>query len=433
MNMQPTQHRLINLAWLTVAAALAYVCRNAIGVAESTIREDLGLTLEQSGWFMGAIFWTYAVFQIPTGWMTEQHGSRLTLPLFAVGWSVATLMMSVAPFFSLLIAAQLLMGTAQAGIFPASCFSIGHWMPLSRRSLACGILAAGMQVGAILASLLTGPLLGALDWRMVFGVFAVPGIFWGLGFWFSFFDHPEEDERVNAAELELIRSGQPASTRSQPGDNGSLHELLVIVTSPAMWWLCGQQVCRSAGYMFFASWFPTFLQETRGITVSESGYLQGLVLAGTLAGSICGGYVTDRIWERSRNLWWSRSGVGGGFLGLCAILILLAWFVKGVIPAVMLLALGAFFAAMAGPCALAATIDLGGDRVPRVFGLMNMLGNFAAASCPVLIGWLFDWTANWNLALLLFAGVYLTGAICWIFVDPAKPLEFRRNQPAVGE
>src|SRR5262245_12192220 len=37
------------LAWLTGATCLAYLCRNAVGVPESTIREELGLTLPQSG------------------------------------------------------------------------------------------------------------------------------------------------------------------------------------------------------------------------------------------------------------------------------------------------------------------------------------------------------------------------------------------------
>src|SRR5262245_57362102 len=59
------------LAWLTMAAGLAYLCRNAVGVAESAIRGELGLTLEQSGWFMGAFFWSYALFQVPSGWFAE--------------------------------------------------------------------------------------------------------------------------------------------------------------------------------------------------------------------------------------------------------------------------------------------------------------------------------------------------------------------------
>ena len=53
---QPANVRYRALAWLTAAAGLAYLCRNAIGVPESAIREELGLTFRQSGWFMAHSF-----------------------------------------------------------------------------------------------------------------------------------------------------------------------------------------------------------------------------------------------------------------------------------------------------------------------------------------------------------------------------------------
>ena len=53
---------------------------------------------------------------------------------------------------------------------------------------------------------------------------------------------------------------------------------------------------------------------------------------------------------------------------------------------------------------------------------MNMSGNFAAASCPIFVGWLFDWTSNWNIVLVVFAVIYLLGAVCWMFVDPSREL-----------
>lgn len=411
------------LTWLTLAAALAYLSRNAVGVAESTIRDDMGLSLAQSGWFMGAFFWTYSLFQVPSGWFSERHGTRITLSVFAISWSVATFAIAVAPGFWLLIVAQLIMGVAQAGIFPASCNSIGHWLPLGERSLGCGVLAAGMQVGAIVASALTGALIAPLGWRWVFVAFAVPSVVWALGFFLRFHDSPHQDARVSAAELELIDSPHSSDDHASAEVTSEWRELLDILRAPAMVWLCGQQICRASGYMFFASWFPTFLQETRGVSVAESGYLQGLVLAGTLAGSIFGGTLTDWIWRRTGSLRLSRSGVGATFLAACAILIMAAWFVQDATLAVALLALGSLLAALAGPCALAATIDIGGKRVPQVFGVMNMSGNLAAAACPVLVGKLFEWTSNWNLVLLLFAGVYLVGAISWGFVDPQKHID----------
>lgn len=416
----PTTVRYRTLGWLVLAAALAYLCRNAIGVAESTIREDLGLSLKQSGAFMGAFFWTYAIMQVPSGWFAQRKGTRVALTVFAAGWCLATFGIAAAKVFWLLMAAQLIMGVAQAGIFPASCNSIGHWMPMARRSLACGLLAAGMQIGAIVASGMTGDLLENMHWRLIFALYAIPGIVWAAAFFIRFRNWPEDSPSVNEAELKLIRSSDADNEQDAGPTEAKPFPWREFARNPTIYFLCGQQICRASGYMFFASWFPTFLQETRDISVKDSGYLQGCVLGGTLLGSILGGWITDLIWKRTQNLRFSRSGVGASCLSICAVLILCAWFVKSVPLAITLLTLGSFFAALGGPCALTATIDIGGDHVPQVFGLMNMTGNFAAASTPILVGWLFEATANWNLVLLLFAVVYFFGAISWACVDPTR-------------
>jgi ACS family glucarate transporter-like MFS transporter/ACS family D-galactonate transporter-like MFS transporter len=417
MTERSTRVRYAALSWLAVAAGLAYLCRNAVGVVESSLRTDLGLTLKESGWCMSAFFWSYAVLQIPAGSLSARFGTRRTMAMFAVGWSLASVAIGMAPGFWTIVMAQLVMGASQAGIFPASINSIGHWMPLKERSFACGVLAAGMQLGAIAASCLTGALVEDVGWRWVFVIFALPGFFWTAAFLLRFYDRPEEDPKVTAEELAIIGSDRPraAARHDEPAAESSFWDL---AQQPAILWLCGQQICRAAGYMFFASWFPTFLQKTRGISVEQSGYLQALVLGGSLAGSLCGGMLTDWVWRRTGSLRMSRSLVGGGFLTLCAGLILSAWFVKSASLAVALLATGALVAGLAGPSALAATIDLGGQRVPQIFGLMNMTGNIAAAVCPVVVGKLFEFTENWDLVLLLFAGVYLLGAMCWAFIRP---------------
>lgn len=417
---QPTAVRFEVLVLLTLAGAIAYLTRNAVGVAESTIRQDLGLSIRQSGWFIGAFFWSYAILQVPGGALAHRRGSRFAMVVFAGGCSLAAVFIGLAPGIILLMLAQLLMGAAQAGLFPASCYAISHWTPLARRTLACGALAVGMQIGAIAASMSTGALMDVIHWRWVFVIFAVPGFVWSLVFYVRFRDHPSRDPKVNAAELAIIQAGKP-DTESHV-DAVQATPWKAILRSSAMWFLCGQQICRASGYMFFASWFPTFLQETRDVSVQDSGYLQALVFTGTLFGSLIGGLLTDWIWQRTGNLRVSRSGVGTTFLLGCATLILLAWFVESTFLAVLLLSGGALLAAMAGPCALAATIDIGGDHVPQVYGLMNMTGNLAAAACPVLIAELFEWTANWTIVLLVFSAIYLIGAICWAMVDSREQI-----------
>ena len=415
LSQPPTRIRYEVLGLLTLAAAIAYLTRNAVSVAESTIREDLGLTIRQSGWCMATFFWSYALLQVPSGSVAHRRGTRFAMVVFACGGSVAALGIAIAPGIGVLIMAQLLMGAAQAGNFPASCYSISHWMPLARRTLACGAIAVGMQVGAIVASTSTGALMETIHWRWVFALFALPGFLWSAAFLGRFRNQPDDDPKVNHAERAIIRSGQ------LPQDSSTIKSRrtpwALIGRNSALWFLCGQQVCRGAGYMFFASWFPTFLQETRGVSVKDSGYLQALVFAGTLIGSLLGGLLTDWIWQRTRNLRTSRSGVGTTCLFGCALLILSAWFVTHTVLAVTLLSVGSLLAAMAGPCASAATIDIGGDHVPQVYGIMNMSGNLAAAACPILVAEIFAWTSNWSIVLLLFAIVYLLGAICWAMVD----------------
>lgn len=420
ITLRPTQIRYGALAWLTLAAALAYLCRNGIGVAESTIRDELGLTLKQSGWFMGAFFWTYAVFQVPCGWFSERVGSRIALSIFALTWSAAMLGLSIVPGFWLLIVAQLTMGVAQAGLFPASCDSVRRWMPLAQRSFGWGVVGAGMQLGAMVASGLTGTMVTDFGWRLTFALLALPGFIWAIGFFIRFRDDPAEVLETDSRELALIRLNRAVDESKPQREAAELTELLTIALAPNMWWLCGQQICRASGYMFFASWFPTFLQRTRGVSIEASGYLQGAVLLGALLGSLLGGLFTDWVWSVTKSLRISRSGVGAASLATCAMLVLGAWFVQSTQVAVMLLALGAFSFSFAGPAAFAVAMDIGGPRVPQVSGMMNMSGNIAAAACPVIVAQIFQWTANWDVILLMFAVAFLAGAICFLFVNPQR-------------
>ncbi|MCA8993327.1 MAG: MFS transporter [Planctomycetaceae bacterium] len=416
---QPTMVRYQVLALLTLSSAIAYLTRSAVSVAESTIRIKLGLSLVQSGTFMGMFFWSYALLQIPGGWLAYEKGAKYALMLFMICGAVATFCIGIAPGLWLLLLAQLVMGAAQAGLFPAACYSISHWVPVTRRAFACGVLTMGMQVGAVAASILTAKLIGKIDWRFVFVIYSIPGFIWVITFRKWFHNSPQDDPHVNAAERRLI---QPVETSEESPTQKMSVPWMKILCHRGIWFLCGQQVCRGAGYMFFASWFPTFLQKTRNVSVTESGYLQALVFSGTLVGCLCGGWLTDWLLNRTGNLRLSRSLVGTTFLMACSLLILAAWFVESTTVAMGLLTLGVFFAALAGPCAFSATMDIGGDYVPQVFGLMNMTGNLAAAACPVFVGYLFRVTTNWGLVLLVFAAIYALGAASWLFVDVGEKI-----------
>ena len=432
----PTHTRFIVLAGLCAAAALSYVSRNAIGVAESTVRADLGLTKEQSGWLMSAFFISYSVCQIPGAWVGQRFGARRALPAFAIVWSIATAATALGGFVNVL-AMRVVKGVSQAGLFPICTGVVAKWFPKTGQAFATGALGSFMSVGGAVGAALTGWLVVEIGWRWMFVLYSLPGLLWAAWFWGWFRETPSEHGAVNAAERELIESARPLSPPLSP-DGGEGDEAaeppcpragdckspapptpwLQLLTSPAMWCICGQQFFRAAGYMFFTSWFATYLQEARGVTILKSGFLTMLPLLAVVVGSLAGGVISDAVLKRTGSRRLARRGVAIISLGLCAVFTLSAYFFADALAAVLIISAGSFFAAVAGPCSYTITIDMGGEHVPTVNSVMNMTGNFGAMLFPLAVPLLLGKEQNWNIVLLTFGALYLGSALCWWLLKP---------------
>ncbi len=396
-----------------MAASIAYLCRNSIGVAESTIRAELGLSETAMGWVMSGFFLTYALGQIPTGWIGHRLGSRRAISIFAVAWSFATAIMSFAMGMPMLLASRAANGIAQAGLFPACTLTIGNWFPNTRRAMASGTLASFMSIGGAIGVATTGVLVVHVGWRVTFIGYSTLGIAFALLFYAWFRDTPAEHRSVNDAELRVIVGARGEST---PSDHERT-DWLGIYLSPATWWICGQQFCRAAGQIFFSSWFATYLQETRGVTVAESGFLNSLPLIGIVAGALVGGAVSDFVLVRTNSLRLARSGVASASMLVCVLFIGCAFFIADPVPAVVTISLGTFCASVGGPCAYAVTIDMGGRNTAVLFATMNMVGNLGAFAFIRLVPEITQ-LLTWDAVLALFGLLYLGAAGFWLMVDP---------------
>lgn len=419
-------------AWLCSGAMIAYLCRNSLGVAEKTIRLDLGISEESMGFVMGSFFWAYALCQIPGGLLGKKFGSRIWLPVFAAFSALATMTFGMAAGVASLLTARIGIGVAQAGLFPCSTIAITKWFPKGERGLASGFLAASMPVGGAIGAGLTGELLELTSWRWTLILYSIPGLLWAVGFRRWFRETPSEHGSANQAECEYIvevsaRSESTSETiGTTEGDNPpSKTSWLFLVARLSFWMICGQQFFRAAGAAFFQSWFPTYLQETRGVSTAASGWLSTLPLIATVVAAILAGGLSDFVYRKTNRLTLARSGLAAGALFLCSMLVFSAWFVQDAKTATLVISAGAFFAAVAGPCAYASTMDMGGKNVSLVFSWMNMIGNFGAG----LVIWsvphfrsLIDGTPallnlcgknSWNAIPLLFGMMFLLSSLCW--------------------
>ena len=409
--MQPTRTRHIVLAGLCMAALLAYLTRNAIGAAESTIRADLGLTKEQSGWMMSMFFWPYALCQIPGAWVGQRIGARRALPLFGVLWSLASAGLA-AGSFAIMVVMRMFMGVSQAGLVPVCMGVMARWIPRTGQASASGAFAGFMSVGGVIAAPVTAWLVVSCGWRWAFALYAVPGFVWAVWFHGWYRNRPAEHAAVNAAERELIEPGTGAAKDL----TDTVHPPVPwaqILSSPAMWWICAQQFFRAAGYIFFSTWFATYLQEARGVKIISSGLLTMLPLFADVIGSLAGGALSDLVLKRTGSVRLARQTLSIIAMLACALLTFSAYFCTDVFTIVIIISAGTFCAAVGNPCSCAITMNMGGNDVPTVMSMMNMSGNLGAALFPLAVPWLLAATGSWNAVLLGFGGLYVVAAVCW--------------------
>ena len=398
------------LTLLCISAAVAYVQRAALSVPAEEIARDLKFTnlAKDMGAIQSAWYLAYALMQVPSGWLADRFGSRSALAIFTVAWSMATLLSAFANGFYSLLFLWGLMGAAQAGAFPCAAKALGRIFPEAERARSTGLLAAGMTIGGAIAPVLaayclqglTGPAqqLGVERWRLLLMAYAIPGILWtGFFLWI-----------VTLTKLPSVDVSQ---------SNSALRWSTMLRSLPLML-LCGQQFFRAAGMVFFTTWFPTFLQKTRGVSQLDSGILTTVAGIGGVVGSLTGGYFSDWLLKKTGNPRLSRQGIAVVGMSCCALLILLSYFVKDTYQSITLISLGAFFATFGGVSGYAVAISYGGRHVATVFSTMNMFGNFGASLFPLTAGWLVAQTENWNLILFLFAGVMAIDAVCWALLNP---------------
>lgn len=468
--------RFLVLAWLTAAAAIAYISRNSLTVAEKSMRGDMQLSEEAMGVVLGpAFFWTYALAQIPTGWMAQRWGARWVLPAMSVLSSLATAALGWVQSLPGLIAARMVAGLGQAGLFPASTQTIARWHPATERAMASGALAAAMSLGGALGAFATGWLLeeGRWSWKSIFVLWAVPGLAWAVGFAWWFRDRPEplhtpgnwpsgpesKPPDASTAKLSGVGSGlQPAASDSsqvrtnvsreainstkieqQPllepqGARDGAHRDFSFALSVPLWLICGQQFFRAGGYAFFTSWFATYLQETRAASTAQSGLLTTIPLLAIVTSSLLGGMASDAVFRITKSVSLARRGLAACALTLSAACVAGMYFIQHTPTAMAVLAAGVFFSGLAGPCAYAVTMDLGGKQVAVLFGTMNMVGNFGAGLLPWIVPhWRRFWEAHpawlglvggnsWHAVLWLFAATYLAAALCWLALRSDRPI-----------
>jgi MFS family permease len=163
--------KLRSIAFLNWAHAIDHFVLGIYPTVVIGLELVYGRTYSDLIFYATAMFFAFGVFSLPAGWLADRWSRRHMMVLFYVGCGVSLGLAALAPNVPVLAAAMFLLGTFAAIYHPVGMAMLIEASQARGRTLAfngvCG------NLGAALASGITGALAMWLGWR---GAFIVPAV-----------------------------------------------------------------------------------------------------------------------------------------------------------------------------------------------------------------------------------------------------------------
>ncbi len=391
---------------------VCYTDRVCLAVAGPDVRKAFGLDQAQMGLVYSIFSLSYFLGQTPWGILADRQGSRGLISFAVAGWSTFTAITAAAWSFTSLLVIRFVFGGLEAAFSPSVAAAFNRWIPVSERASAFGAFLGGGRLGAALTPPLVGFLMLRYGWRVPFVVFGAIGLLWSAAWFFWYRNRPADHPSVSPAELETIRAGIPA--KSAAVEKTPWKQLL---RSSRLWCLLGAAFGSTFLWQFYITWFPTYLREHRGLSLTEASYYASLPFLFGVGANWLGGLLTDYIGRRS-GVRYARTVVGlCSMLGGALLMSSGIWCAHAQTAAV-LMALAAGSVDLYLGAAWASATDIGGSAGGAVAGLMNAASNSAGFASPALMGWVLKQSNDWDSVLMLSVATTVVAAFLWLFVNP---------------
>ncbi len=211
------------ICWLMFASTvLNYMDRQAIALVAPQIKGEFKLLNVDFGWVMAAFALTYALFQVPAGYLVDRWNVRWAYAGAVAWWSAAGMATAFSPTLGIFMVLRGVLGVGESFNWPCALRVTRTILPPADRSLGNGIFNSGAAAGAVLTPLVVSLLTVRYGWRTAFVAIGVLGFIW-VGAWLVLMGGPHRQLFQGRAAAPVTEddglAGRPATGLglSRPG------------------------------------------------------------------------------------------------------------------------------------------------------------------------------------------------------------------------
>jgi ACS family hexuronate transporter-like MFS transporter len=399
-------------ALLFFATTVNYLDRQVLSLLAPDLSKEFGWTNTDYANITAAFQFVYAISMLFAGRLIDKIGTKQAYLLAIAVWSFGAIMHAysilwgegLASLFTALglavipvsvagfMISRAVLAFGEAGNFPAAIKATAEYFPKHERSLATGIFNSGANIGAILAPL-TVPLIAELwGWQAAFIIIGAIGFLWMI-FWQLFYEKPEKQKYLSAAELAYINSGDTQvieENSTQPAQKISWFKLLSYKQT---WAFVAGKFMTDGVWWFFLFWLPKYLEAQYKMQKTDIVLPLAILYSMTMIGSIGGGWFPSYFMRKGDSAYNGRMKAML-VIALFPLVVLLAqpFGYLGFWVPVLLIGVGTS-AHQAWSANLFTTVS---DMFPKksvasIVGIGGMAGGLGGVLVSKVGGWLFDY------------------------------------------
>jgi MFS family permease len=378
---------------------MSYLDRTNVSLAKARLAVDLGISASAYGLGAGIFFLGYALLEVPSNLAAHRFGPRRWIARIAVTWgTLSAAMMFVTGEWSFYII-RVLLGVAEAGLFPALMYMVTLWFAPKDRSVAVGwiytapalALVIGNPLGA--AFMQMDGLAGLHGWQWLFLLEGLPTVVVGVVLWFKLPEKPADarwlsNEEARVLEARAVPDAAHARIFSQ--------DWVAALKQPATILIGLIYFLNQVAFVGLVFFTPAMIQQMH----VKSSLMVGVLSSSVGIGFLLGVLVLPRIHRRVSNDCVYLGVLTAGLvvsaiafissthlLAQLALFVATAFFAGGVLPLYWAIAMKRLHGIQAAAgLALINTIGLiGGFVGPYLFGLAESASGKSAAGFSVVV------------------------------------------------
>jgi MFS transporter, ACS family, hexuronate transporter len=243
---------------LFASTVINYIDRQTLSALAPFLKKEYSWTNEDYALIVIAFRVAYAIGQTALGRLVDKIGTRLGLTLTVMGYSIISMLTSLAGGLRSFAFFRFLLGLGESSNWPAATKAVSEWFPKKERGWAVALFDSGSSIGAAFAPAFVIWLYFYFgSWRPAFILTGTLGFIWII-FWRLIYYSPESHPRISDKEKSMILADR---NENMDADEGDLErpKLMELLKYKQTWGVIIARAFTDPVWFFIADWLMILL------------------------------------------------------------------------------------------------------------------------------------------------------------------------------